>query len=103
MLLDDGLAVEAWEAQDWNLILMDMRMPLMDGLDATRRIREREAATGRRRTPIIALTANVMPHQVASYRAAGMDAFVAKPIEVVRLFEAIATALEEEVETVVTR
>jgi len=75
---------------------MDMQMPVMDGLAATRRIREREAATGRRRTPIIALTANVMSHQVAGYKAAGMDAFVAKPIEVTRLFDAMAAALDSE-------
>jgi len=97
VLVDDGrAAVEAWEAEDWDLVLMDMQMPVMDGLAATRRIREREAATGRRRTPIIALTANVMSHQVAGYKAAGMDAFVAKPIEVTRLFDAMAAALDSE-------
>ena len=97
VLVDDGrAAVEAWEARDWDLILMDMQMPVMDGLAATRRIREREAATGRRRTPIIALTANVMSHQVAGYKAAGMDAFVGKPIEVSRLFSAMTAALASE-------
>jgi CheY-like chemotaxis protein len=65
----------------------------MDGLSAARRIRDRELCTGRSRTPIIALTANVMSHQVASYRAAGMDDVVAKPIEIARLFEAIETCL----------
>jgi signal transduction histidine kinase/AmiR/NasT family two-component response regulator len=95
VLVDDGrAAVEAWETQDWDLILMDMQMPVMDGLAATRAIRESEAATGRPRTPIIALTANVMAHQVASYRAAGMDAFVAKPIEVSQLFDAMTAALD---------
>jgi len=97
VLVDDGrAAVEAWEAEDWDLILMDMQMPVMDGLAAARRIREREAATGRRRTPIIALTANVMSHQIAGYQAAGMDAFVGKPIEVTRLFDAMVAALEDE-------
>jgi signal transduction histidine kinase/AmiR/NasT family two-component response regulator len=95
VLVDDGLAaVKAWEAQDWDLILMDMQMPLMDGLTATRRIRDAEASTGRRRTPIIALTANVMAHQIAGYAAAGMDLFVAKPIDAAQLFEAIGAALE---------
>ena len=108
VLVDDGrAAVEAWEAEAWDLVLMDMQMPVMDGLAATRRIREREAATGRLRTPIIALTANVMAHQVAGYRAAGMDGFVAKPIEVTCLFDAMAIALEDgtprEVENIAAR
>jgi CheY-like chemotaxis protein len=72
---------------------MDMQMPVMDGLEATRVVREREAATGRDRTPIIALTANAMSHQIAGYMAIGMDAFVAKPIEVGQLFAAIDAAL----------
>jgi signal transduction histidine kinase/ActR/RegA family two-component response regulator len=99
VLVDDGrAATEAWEAEAWDLILMDMQMPVMDGLAATRHIREREAATGRPRTPIIALTANVMAHQIAGYRAAGMDGFVAKPIEVSRLFDAMASAMDTEAE-----
>jgi len=91
---DGRQAVEAWEDADWDLILMDMQMPVMDGLEATRQIRQREAAIGRPRTPIIALTANAMAHQIADYMALGMDAFVAKPIEVSQLFEAIAEVLE---------
>ena len=72
---------------------MDIQMPVMDGPTATRAIREREAATGRPRTPIIALTANAMSHQVAEYLAAGMDGHVAKPIEAGRLFEALEAIL----------
>ena len=75
---------------------MDVQMPEMDGPTAARAIRAREAETGRRRTPIIALTANVMSDQVAAYRAAGMDGFVAKPLQVSSLFAAIrAHALED--------
>jgi CheY-like chemotaxis protein len=72
---------------------MDAQMPVMDGLAATRHIRRREAETGRARTPILALTANVMSHQVADYLAAGMDGIIAKPIEVRSLFAAIERAL----------
>jgi CheY-like chemotaxis protein len=72
---------------------MDVQMPRMDGPTATRFIRERELAQRRRRTPILALTANAMTHQVSEYLAAGMDGFVAKPIEVSRLFEALEAAL----------
>jgi signal transduction histidine kinase/CheY-like chemotaxis protein len=87
-------AVAAWAREAWDLILMDVQMPVMDGLAATRRIRSLEAATGRAPTPIIALTANAMTHQVEIYLAAGMTGCVAKPIEAARLFEAIAAAVE---------
>ena len=72
---------------------MDVQMPRMDGPTAVRFIRERERIQGRRRTPIIALTANVMTHQVNEYLAAEMDGFVAKPIQVDRLFAALEAAL----------
>ena len=90
------LAVAAWAREDWDVILMDVQMPEMDGPTATGIIRAREAAEGRARTPIIALTANAMAHQVAEYTDAGMDGFVAKPIEVGRLFAALQAVLEPE-------
>jgi PAS domain S-box-containing protein len=94
-IVDTGRqAVEAWEADDWDVILMDVQMPEMDGPEATMAIRRREAETGRPRTPILALTANAMSHQEAEYLACGMDAVIAKPIQVERLFEALRQALE---------
>jgi PAS domain S-box-containing protein len=87
-------AVEAWASEPWDMILMDVQMPEVDGPTATGMIRARERAAGLARTPIIALTANAMAHQTAEYLAAGMDGFVAKPIEAARLFEAIETALD---------
>src|SRR5689334_11197462 len=87
-------AVEAWDAQPWDIILMDIQMPVMDGVAATCAIRERERATGRRRTPIIAVTANAMTHQVAEYEAAGMDGVAPKPIDIVSLLNAMQAALE---------
>jgi len=86
-------AIEAWEKATWDVILMDMQMPVVDGLTATRRIREAEARSGRDRTPIVALTANAMAHQMQACLAAGMDGHVAKPIEAARLFEALEAAL----------
>jgi CheY-like chemotaxis protein/anti-sigma regulatory factor (Ser/Thr protein kinase) len=84
--------VAAWERQDWDLILMDIQMPVMDGPTATRLIRQREAETGRAPVPILALTANAMTHQSESYREAGMNGLVAKPIKVTELFAAILAA-----------
>jgi CheY-like chemotaxis protein len=52
-----------WEAERWDAILMDIHMPGMDGLEAGRVIRAREAAEGRARTPILAVTASVLTHE----------------------------------------
>ena len=80
-LAEDGLAaVRAMADGAFDLVLMDARMPGMDGVTAAREIRAHEARTGRPRTPILAVTANVMADQVEAYHAAGMDGWVAKPI-----------------------
>jgi CheY-like chemotaxis protein len=71
---------------------MDIQMPVMDGLTATGQIRARELATGRARTPIVALTANAMSHHVDQYTTAGMDCHVAKPIQAADLFAALTRA-----------
>jgi two-component system, sensor histidine kinase len=92
-------AVQAWEDAPWDLILMDVQMPEMDGLTATSLIRQREADTGRPRTPIIALTANAMSHQIAAYFDAGMDGHIAKPIEARKLFQVIETVFDEQHDT----
>jgi len=83
-------AVEAARTGAYDLILMDVHMPVMDGLDATRAIRAMEGRAGR--TPIIALTANVQPEQVVRCREAGMDGHVGKPIQISELLGAMATA-----------
>ena len=88
---DDGLdGVAAARHRAFDLILMDVQMPGIDGLEAARQIRALPGAAAR--TPIIALTANVMSHQRTAYLAAGMDGVAAKPIvpaaligEIVRL------------------
>jgi CheY-like chemotaxis protein len=90
LLVANGLqAVEAWEAGDFDVILMDVQMPELDGLGATQVIRRKEAGSGRPRTPIIGLTANAMSHQVEQYLAIGMDSVVTKPIDIAKLFEAL--------------
>ena len=92
---DGQRAVEAWANGDYDLILMDIQMPVMDGITATREIRAAEARTGRRRTPIIALSANAMVHQVKEYLNAGMDMHVAKPIQLAKLHQALERVLNE--------
>ncbi|MDP1641487.1 MAG: ATP-binding protein [Phenylobacterium sp.] len=93
MVADGAAAVAAWEAGEWDLVLMDVRMPVMDGLAATAAIRARERSQGRRRTPIIGLSADAMDHQVNELLAAGMDSHVSKPIDVTRLYGVLEAAL----------
>jgi len=85
-------AVETWRDGGWDLVLMDVHMPVMDGVAAVHEIRRLEAVEGRARTPIIALTANAMSHQVDALLAEGFDDHVAKPIDVVALFTALERA-----------
>lgn len=88
--VEDGeAAVSAALSERFDLILMDIKMPRMDGLEATRRLRSAGLVI-----PIIALTANAAPWDAASYIAEGMDAVVEKPIKAERLLEAIRQALE---------
>jgi CheY-like chemotaxis protein/anti-sigma regulatory factor (Ser/Thr protein kinase) len=90
-LVGDGRqAIEAFQVGGYDLMLMDIQMPVTDGVTATREIRALEAKERRPRTPIIALSANVMAHQVAEYLAVGMDAVVGKPFEAEALWSAVA-------------
>ncbi|MDB5432963.1 MAG: multi-sensor hybrid histidine kinase [Caulobacter sp.] len=87
-------AVEAFKAGVFDVVLMDMQMPVMDGLAATRAIRAHEAAhPGRARTPIMMLSANAMRQHRADALAAGADLHVAKPVTAVSLITGIETAL----------
>ena len=78
-----AVAIERCEAVSFDLVLMDMQMPVMDGLTATTLIRQREL--GKRRTPIVALTANAMNGEYERCMAVGMDGFLTKPLNVDRL------------------
>lgn len=84
-------AVAAFAEAPFDLVLMDIQMPEIGGVEATRAIR---ASEGIGRTPILAVTANVMADQIKEYLAAGMDGVVAKPIQAAALLAAIEAALE---------
>jgi signal transduction histidine kinase/ActR/RegA family two-component response regulator len=86
-------AVAAAGARDYDLVLMDCRMPVMDGYEATARIRKMES--GDRRTPIVAMTASVMPGHAERCAAAGMDDFMGKPIVPQRLRAVLSRWLKE--------
>ena len=85
-------AVEAYRAQTFDLVLMDMQMPVMDGLEATRAIRERERETGAH-IPIVMLSANAMAQHRQDAADAGADHHLAKPITAAALIEALDIAL----------
>ncbi len=89
-------AVEAWASGPWDVVLMDIQMPDMDGVAATRAIRLAEAQRGLRRTPIVALTANAMNHHRQEYVAAGMDGLVPKPIDLTLLLQTLQAVLGDE-------
>ncbi|MDQ4086489.1 MAG: ATP-binding protein [Pseudomonadota bacterium] len=91
---DGAQALAAVQRADYDLVLMDIQMPNMDGLSAARAIRALPGAKGR--VPIVALTANVLPAQIREFREAGMDLHVAKPIRQADLHAAITAILSRE-------
>ncbi|HZW16568.1 MAG TPA: ATP-binding protein [Brevundimonas sp.] len=88
---DGHEAVEAAAAHLLDLVLMDVRMPRMDGLDATRGVRALPEARGA--VPVVAMTADAMPEDVARCLAAGMNAHLAKPVSQAALFAVVSRAL----------
>lgn len=89
----DGIEVFESEEGEFDLILMDMQMPRLDGLDATRQIREIEKAEGIARVPIIAMTANAFREDVEKCLAAGMDGHLAKPIDTMEMIATLSQYL----------
>jgi CheY-like chemotaxis protein len=80
-------AVAAAAAGGFDLVLMDVQMPEVDGIEATRRIRALGGAAGR--VPVIALTANALPGDEEACLGAGMDGYLTKPVDVLALNEAL--------------
>jgi len=93
VVADNGLrGLEALSRETFDAILMDVQMPGMDGIETTRAIRSREPAAGGRRTPIVAFTAHAMKEDRERCLAAGMDAYLAKPVETSEMLEALENA-----------
>jgi len=92
--LDGRQAVGAYQEREFDLILMDLQMPEMDGFEATREIRKLEQVSGKR-TPIIALTAHALKEDYERCLSAGMDAYITKPIRPDEFFALIQKVLAE--------
>jgi two-component system sensor histidine kinase/response regulator len=87
---DGQEALDKLATDSYDVVLMDLQMPVLDGLDATRRLRQREAQTGAPRVPVIAMTARAMDEDKEGCLAAGMDGFLSKPLNQRALFETLA-------------
>ena len=94
MIENGELACQLYKARVYDLVLMDISMPVMDGIMATKTIRALEQDTGRDKTPIIAITAHALKGQKESFLAAGFDDYLAKPIVKTDLDQKIAHWLE---------
>jgi len=90
---DGSEALEAFRGGGFDLVLMDMQMPVMDGLTATAEIRAFERERGWDRTPLLILTANAMPEHIEAGRKAGSDGHLAKPVTMASLFAGITQVL----------
>jgi CheY-like chemotaxis protein len=88
-------AVEAWQSGNYDVILMDVRMPAIDGIDATKKIREKERESGRKRTPIIGFTAYVSKKTCQECLDADMDDFISKPTKIKTLVETVEKHLPD--------
>ncbi|HEV3041801.1 MAG TPA: ATP-binding protein [Candidatus Angelobacter sp.] len=88
-------AVRAWDQEEFDLVLMDEQMPVMDGVEAVRQIRAREASNGTKRTAIVALTASAMKGDRERFLAAGMDGYLAKPFSAEELYAALRQGMPE--------
>ena len=92
VVTEDGAeALAAFRDHAFDVVLMDMQMPVMDGLTATREIRLHEAAMGAPRTPVVMLTANALPEHMAAAREAGADHHLSKPFGADALIELVTT------------
>jgi PAS domain S-box-containing protein len=95
--VSDGLqAVQAWAPGKFDVVLLDIAMPVMDGKAALREIRQKETGTAGAHIPIIAVTANAMSHQIVEYLIWGFDSCVSKPLSMGDITKAIRSLLPRE-------
>lgn len=97
MVSDGAQAIAAFETGVWDVVLLDIQMPNVDGYAAVREIRAIESRRGLARTPVVAVTANVMVHQIEGYRAAGFDGELGKPIALDALIEMLHAVTSPEI------
>lgn len=88
-------AIEAWQSGNYDVILMDIKMPVLDGIEAAKKIRELERKTGCKRTPIIGFTACVSKETCRECLDAGMDDFITKPTKMTDLVETVSKHLPD--------
>lgn len=101
-IASNGLeAISSVQARSYDMVLMDLQMPLMDGFDATRKIREWEAE--KRHTPIVALTAMLFENEIQKCLNAGMDKCIAKPFDTDTLFQLIESFVNKSKQPVPTK
>ena len=96
---DGQEAIDAWQQSNFDLIFMDCSMPVIDGYAATAKIRELEAAGGKTKTPIIALTAHIAGDNTEKWQNAGMDDFITKPFTIQTIAERMGLLLTADQET----
>jgi len=97
IVADGQEAVDGWRPGAFDVVLLDISMPGMDGLTALEHLRARMAEAGEPHVPILAITANAMTHQVQEYLAAGFDGHIGKPVRLDRLGVEIARAIGQPV------
>ena len=96
---ENGLeGVEAFTRETFDVVLMDLQMPVMDGYTATRKIRELEAERRMRPTPVVVVSAHSRPRDIRDCLAAGADVHVAKPVDLARLLATMTRAINSAAE-----
>ena len=87
-----------FKLKSYDLVLMDIQMPEMDGMDATRKIREIEAMKGSKHTPIVALSAHAMKNDIDKALSCGMDDYITKPFKPKELYIIIDKLTQRNIE-----
>ncbi|HEX8571018.1 MAG TPA: response regulator [Caulobacteraceae bacterium] len=96
---ENGLeGLEAFTREPFDVVLMDLQKPVMDGYTATRKIREHEAERRLRPTPVVVVSAHTRPRDIRESLAAGADVHVAKPIDLARLLTTMTRAINSAAE-----